>query len=45
MLTVPTSLVERESCGCKPAYQGDVSEHERRAIAKMVLDRPRSRLP
>ena len=37
-LTVPTRLVERESCGCKPTYQGDVSERERRAIAKNVLD-------
>ena len=36
---VPTSLVERESCGCNPTYAGAHSEQERRAIAKKVVGR------
>ena len=39
ILTMPTHLVERESCGCKPTYAGDVSERDHRAIAKKVVDR------
>jgi len=39
VLSVPTRLVERESCGCTPVYDGDASESERRAIAKRVVDR------
>ena len=39
VLTVPTFLVERESCGCRPIYSGDVAERERRTIAKKVIAR------
>jgi signal transduction histidine kinase/DNA-binding LacI/PurR family transcriptional regulator len=39
VITVPTFLVERESCGCNPTYAGDVAERERRTIAKKVIDR------
>jgi signal transduction histidine kinase len=38
VLTLPTRLVERESCGCHPTYAGDVSEQERRKIVKKVVD-------
>jgi signal transduction histidine kinase/CheY-like chemotaxis protein/ABC-type sugar transport system substrate-binding protein len=37
--TVPTHLIERESCGCKPTYAGEISERERRTVAKKVVDR------
>jgi signal transduction histidine kinase len=36
-MTVPTRLVERESCGCNPVYAGDDSERERRLLVKNVV--------
>jgi signal transduction histidine kinase/ActR/RegA family two-component response regulator len=37
-ISVRTSLVERESCGCTPTYSGETSEQERRSIAKRIVE-------
>ncbi len=38
-LSVATHLVERESCGCAPSYDGAAAERDRRALARRLVVR------